>query len=124
MFWTGVFFGLCSSSPLRGARNLIGIFAGCELFSVELLFGVDSIRSFQALRFSDVLRDLWVLLSRLNHHQHYCCLLFPKSFYFDFQILVLSDLFHFFLIYSAISRYCHINQPHFFFLITVISGKL
>ena len=47
-----------------------------------------------------------------DHHRHYCCLLFPKSFYFDFQVLVLSDLFHFFLIDSAISWYCHINQPH------------
>ena len=47
-----------------------------------------------------------------DHHRHYCCLLFPMSFYFDFQVLVLSDLFNFFLIDYAISRYCHINQPH------------
>ena len=47
-----------------------------------------------------------------DHHRFYCCLLFPKSFYFDFQVLVLSDFFHCFLIDSAISWYCHINQPH------------
>ena len=51
-----------------------------------------------------------------DHQRHYCCLLFPKSFYFDFQVLVLSDLFHFFLIDSAISWYCHINQPHLLLL--------
>ena len=50
-----------------------------------------------------------------DHQRHYCCLRFPKSFYFDFQVLVLSDLFHFFLIDSDISWYCNINQPHLLF---------
>ena len=45
-------------------------------------------------------------------HRHYCCLFFPKSFYFDFQVLVLSDLFQSSLINFAIFWYCHINQPH------------
>ena len=107
--------GPCSSTPVRGPRNLRGIFAGCELLPVVLLFGVDLVRSCQALRFLDVLRRLWVLIPGLrasDHQWHYCCFLFPKSFYFDFQVLVLSDLSHFFLIDSAISWYCHTNQPH------------
>ena len=60
-----------------------------------------------------------------DHYWQYCCLLFPKFFY-DFQVLLLSNLFHFFLIDSAISWYCHINQPHLllFFSTTVISGML
>ena len=58
IFWTGVFLSPCSLSPLRGPRNRRGIFAGCELFPVVLLFGVDLVRSCQALRFSDVLRGL------------------------------------------------------------------
>ena len=45
MFWTGVFLGPCSSSPLRGPRNLRGIFAGYELFPVVLLFGDSEILS-------------------------------------------------------------------------------
>ena len=112
MFWTGVFLGFCSSSPLRGPRNLRGIFAGCELFPVVLLFEVDLVKFCQALRFLDVLRGLWVLLPGLQSPPALLLPFFPKSFYFDFQILVFSDLFHFFLIDSAISWYCHINQPH------------
>ena len=112
MFWIGVFFGPCSSSPLREPRNLRGIFAGCELFPVVLLYGVDLVRSFQALKFSNVLRCLWVLLPGLRSLLALLLPLFPKSFYFDFQVLVLSDLFHFFLIDSDISWHCHINQPH------------
>ena len=55
MSWTGVFLDPCSLSLLRGPRNLRGILAGCELFPVVLLFGVDLMRSSQALRFSDIL---------------------------------------------------------------------
>ena len=65
MSWTGVFLGPCNSSPLRVPRNLKDILAGCELSPVMLLFGVDLVRSYLALRFSDVLRDLWVLLPGL-----------------------------------------------------------
>ena len=78
-----VFLGPCSSSPLRGPRNLRGSFAGYELFPVVLLFEVDLVRSCQALRFSDVLRDLWVLLPGLRSPP---AILFSKSFYFDFQV--------------------------------------
>ena len=107
-----MFLGLCGSSPLRGPRNLRGFFARCELFLVVLLFGVDLVRSCQALRFSDGLRGLWVLLPGLRLP---LALLLPSSFkvlLLDFQVLIVSDLFHFFLIDSAISWYCHINQPH------------
>ena len=45
MSWTGVFLGLCCSSPLRGPRNLKSIFSECELFLIVLLFGVDLVRS-------------------------------------------------------------------------------
>ena len=41
MSWAGVFLGPCSSSTLRGPRNLGGILAGCELFPVVLLFEID-----------------------------------------------------------------------------------
>ena len=80
MFWTGVFLSPCSSSPLRGPRNLRGIFAGCELFPVVLLFGVDLVRSCRALRFSDVLRDLWVLLPGLRSPPAQLLPSFPKVF--------------------------------------------
>ena len=110
MSWTGVFFGPCRLSPLRTSRNLRSIFA-CVMFKVVLLFGVDLVRSCQALRFLDVLQDFWVLLPGLRSPT---LLLpsFPNSFYFDFQVLVFSDFFHFFVIDSVISWYCHINQPH------------
>ena len=66
MLWTGVFLGPCSSSPLCGPRNLRGIFAECAMLPVVLLFGVDLMRSCQALRFLDVLRDLRILLPGLR----------------------------------------------------------
>ena len=113
MFWTGVLFlGPCSSSPLRGPRNLRGIFARCELFPVILLFEVDLVRSCQGLRFSDVLRGLWVLLPGLRSPPALLLPSFAKVFLLPFQVLILSDLFYFFLIDSAISWYCHINQSH------------
>ena len=101
---------------LRRPRNLRGIFAGCVLFLVVLLFGVDLMRSCQALGFSNVYEISGYCSLGSYHHRHYCCLFFSKSFYFDFQVLVLSDLFHFFLIDSAITWYCHINQPHLLLL--------
>ena len=111
MSWTGVFFGPRSSSPLRGPRNLRGIFAGCELFPVVLLFGVDLVRSCQALDFQMFNKISGYCSQGSNQHRLYCCFLFPKPFYCDFQVLVFSDLFHF-LIDSAFSWYCHTNQPH------------
>ena len=51
---------------LLGPRNLGGIFEGCELFPVVLHFGFDLVGSCQALRFSDILRDFWVLLPGLR----------------------------------------------------------
>ena len=101
MSWTGVFLGPCSSSSLRGPRNLRGIFAGCELFPVVLLFGVDLVRSSQALDFQMFYKISGYCSQCSNQHRLYCCLLFPKPFYCDFQVLVFSDLFHFFLIDSA-----------------------
>ena len=80
VLWTGVFLGLCSSSPLRAPRNLRGIFAGCELFPVVLLFGVDLVRSCQALRFSDVLRGLWELLPGLRSPPALLLPSFPNVF--------------------------------------------
>ena len=80
MSWTGVFLGYCSSSPLRGPNNLRGIFAGCEQFSVVLPFAVDLVRSCQALRFSDVARDLWVLLLGLRSPSALLLLFFSKVF--------------------------------------------
>ena len=52
------------------------------------------------------------MLPGLRSPPYYCCLLFPKSLYFDSQILVLKNLFHFFLINPAIFWYCHIIQPY------------
>ena len=66
MSWTGVFLGPYSLSPFRRPRNLRGNFAGCELFPVMLLLGVDLVRSCPALWFSDILRGLWVLLPGLR----------------------------------------------------------
>ena len=87
MSWVGVFLGPCSSSPLRGPSNLRGIFAGCELFPVVLLFGVDLVKSCQAQRFSDVSRDLWVLLTGLRSPPALLLPSFPKVF-----LLLLSCL--------------------------------
>ena len=98
MFWTGVFLGPCSSNPLREPRNLRGIFAGCELFPCsctafwsllgEILSSPKIFRCF-TIEVSGITRS-----QGSDHHRHYCCLLFPKSFYFDFQVLVFSDFFH------------------------------
>ena len=110
MSWARVFLDPWSKGSLIGPRNLRGIFTGLELFPVVLLFRDDLVRFCQALRFLDVLRDIWVLLPRLRSPPALLSLLCPKSFYFDCQVLVLSNLFHFCLIDSAISWYCHINQ--------------
>ena len=83
--WTGVFWSPCSSSPLRGPRNLRGIFAGCVLFSVVLLFGVDLVKFYQALRFLDVLRDLWVWLPGLRSSPALLLPSFPKVFLLRFS---------------------------------------
>ena len=83
--WTGVFLGPCSSNPLRGPRNLRGIFAGCVLFPVVLFFGVDLVRSFQALRFFDVLRELWVLFPELRSLTALLLPSFPKVYLFRFS---------------------------------------
>ena len=83
--WTSVFLGPCSSNPLRGLRNLRAIFAGCVLFLLVLLFGVDSVRSCQALfRFSDVLRYLWVLFPGLRSPPALLLPSFPKVFLLRF----------------------------------------
>ena len=72
-----VLFGSCSSSSLRGPRNLRGIFAECELFSVVLLFRVGLVKSCRALRFLDVLWYLWILLPGLRSSQ---ALMLPSFF--------------------------------------------
>ena len=76
-----------------------------------LLFRVNLVRFCQALRFSLVFRDLWILLPGLQSPPALQSRSFPKRLS---GCLVLRDLLHFFLINSAISWNCLINQLNLF----------
>ena len=71
----------------RGPSSLSDMLAGCKQFSVVLLFGVDMMKSLQALRFLDVIRNLWVLLPGLRSPPALLLPSFPKVF-----LVRLSDL--------------------------------
>ena len=106
MSWTGVFL-----VPFEDL-GISEVFRRMYAVPSSTTFGVDLVRSCQALKLYMFYKISGYCSQGSDHHRHYCCFLFPKPFFFDFQIKVLSDLFHFFLIDSAISWYCHINQSH------------